>query len=490
MAERIGGGQYGGGLVISGGGSYSVASGSLLADAQALERVRDDVGRIAGELALIDASVSASALRRADAPLSALEAERQLDRAQAQLGEARARAATLAALLRVSAQGYGRAEHAAQQLTRQLAADLGYGIGFLAPYAIAMIAPALPAVLVALLAGALLVPGGPAAIPGALENWLKHNNRLLTNPLTVQLIRAGVMSIDDVIGGALGIRPEFVRMLGDGGLGVTGVDTSARLFATVGSAVGLLAESAVVARSTTTSRIARAPAGLAERIDRMPQRITDDDGEAHGSHIRIERYEMPAGADRYEVYITGTADFSPVSGAEAFDLTSDVTGVAGLPAGAMRAVRQAMDEAGITAESPVQFNGYSQGGLIAVSLAASGDYNTQGVFTAGAPTAQLEVPHGIAAVELEHTDDIVPALGGQRVDNTALVVEREAYAGRELPDGVAVPAHSRVLYRETAVLADRAASAQLQDAIGRLDGFASGSTSITSTDYIAARVPG
>jgi hypothetical protein len=135
----------------------------------------------------------------------------------------------------------------------------------------------------------------------------------------------------------------------------------------------------------------------------------------------------------------------------------------------------------------VQFTGFSQGGLIAAQLAASGDYNTAGLFTAGSPTGQIEVPPTVAVLELEHTDDIVPALGGVRTDYNAVLVEREAFAGRETPEGVAVPSHDRGEYRETAVLAERAGSEQVSGVVERLNGFTDGATSIVSTAYIAER---
>ena len=48
--------------------------------------------------------------------------------------------------------------------------------------------------------------------------------------------------------------------------------------------------------------------------------------------------------------------------------------------------------AGITAGSAVVFTGYSQGGLIAARLAASGDYHTTGLYTLGGPAGQVPVP--------------------------------------------------------------------------------------------------
>ena len=488
--SRDSAGSAGGGLVVSGGGSFAVASDALFADVQSLELVRSEMRGAAAALQRIDRRVNENLLRRADAPLSALDAERELDRGQQLVAAAGERAGAIAFVLRASAEGYGVADAAAQRAVQGLAASVGLSIGMLLPLFAAMMAPALPTALAGLLVAGVLVPGGPAAIRGAVGGWLVENNRLLTNPLTVALLRAGVMSVDDVIGGALGLPPAVVRALGDEGAGVVGIGASAGLFTLLGSRVGLLTETAVATRAAVQRDLSAPPSGLAGRIDRIPQRVHDEKGEPAGQHIRIERYGAPGRPDRFEVYITGTADFSPRSGADPFDLTSDVGTIAELPAGAVRAVEQAMAQEGITAESPVQFTGYSQGGLIAVTLAASGHYNTQGVLAVGSPTAHVEVGDDFPVIAIEHTDDIVPAMAGMRSGNDTVLVEREAFAGRETPPTVAVPSHDRGEYRRTAELADRAMSPPLVAAREALAGFTSGTTPISSTTYVAERVHG
>jgi len=481
-------------LTISGGGSVAVASDWLFADAGDLDQAHHELRGAALALAAIDRAVGARLLRGADAPVSALDAEREIDRARELVADCARRAAAIALVLRTAATGYGVADDAAARLAQQLAAGLGYSVGALLPLVAAFVAPALSPLLGGLLLAAILAPGAAAKAPGVLGDWLADNNRLLTNPVTVALVRAGVMSIDDVIGGALGVPSSVVAALGDEGAGLTGLGTSAGLFTAIGARFGLLAETAVATRARTQGDVSSAPQGIAQRIDRIPQRYTADDGTKQGAHVRVERYSVPGAPDSFAVFITGTADFSPRSGSEPFDLTSNVSsmvdlpGISDLPSGADRAVRQAMRDAGVTAASPVQFTGFSQGGLIAATLAASGDYNTRGVVAVGAPTAQLELGAEYPALLLEHTDDIVPALGGNRTDDTAVLVQREAFADRATPSGVAVPSHDRDEYRHTAELADAARSPRLVEAIDRLDDFGRGATSITSTTYVAERV--
>ena len=486
-----GGGVWGSGsggtLIVSGGGSVAVASDALFGDAQSLDVVHHDLRGAAAALGAADSIVGARMLRRADAPLSALDAEREIDRALDLVAATGHRAAAIAFVLRASAVGYGLANDAASRVAQQLAANLGYSVGMLLPLFASLVVPALPPVLAGLLVASIVAPNAVAALPGALGGWLAENSRLLTNPVTVALVRAGAMSVDDVIGGALGLPRGVVHALGDEGAGVAGLDTSAGAFTVVGAPLGLLAETAVATRAARRRDVDAAPRGIAARIDRIPQRVTAGDGSKRGEHIRIERYAAPGQPDSFAVYIAGTADFSPLAGSEPFDLTSDVTTVAGLPAGAVEAVRQAMRQEGVTADTPVQFAGFSQGGLIAATLAASGEYNTQGLVAVGAPTAQIGMHGDFPAVLLEHTDDIVPALGGNRTDDGPVLVQREAFADRALPHGVAVPSHDRGEYRRTAELADDARSPQLVDAIARLDELGRGATTITSTTYVAER---
>ena len=81
-------------------------------------------------------------------------------------------------------------------------------------------------------------------------------------------------------------------------------------------------------------------------------------------------------------------------------------------AGSYRAVVQAMREAGIRPGEPVIEVGHSQGGLIAAQVAASGEFNSVATVTFGAPSGEVPVPDGVDTVAVEHSDDIVPGMGG------------------------------------------------------------------------------
>jgi pimeloyl-ACP methyl ester carboxylesterase len=267
-------------------------------------------------------------------------------------------------------------------------------------------------------------------------------------------------------------------VLGDEGWGITGLDTSATLLTTIAARYGVTAESPVTVRSGAP-RAAAAPESIADRIDRVPE---------GDSQVRIDRYEFPGQPDRFEVYIGGTIDFSPTATDEPWDMTSNVRGVAGLPAGSIDAVRTAMTDAGVTPDTPVVFTGYSQGGLVAARLAASGDYTAAGLVTVGAPAGQVLLPEGMPAIVIEHTDDIVPATGGLQINRGAVVVERELFAGVDPPSDFAVPAHQLAEYRDTARLVDAAGDPRVVGAAAAIAAVTAGAAAGASVSYRAERV--
>jgi pimeloyl-ACP methyl ester carboxylesterase len=190
------------------------------------------------------------------------------------------------------------------------------------------------------------------------------------------------------------------------------------------------------------------------------------------------------------VFLGGTRAAGFLGGDEPWDMTSNLHAVAERSPGSRRAAEEAMRRSGMTAESEVVFTGYSQGGLLATQLAASGDWNAQGLVTFGAPVGGLDLPETFPAVQIEHTDDLVPAFGGDRTDLGPVVVRREAFAGRDVPPDVAVPAHRLAEYRSTAELLDEARSPTVERSAARLHAVGSGAERVEVTYYRADRVPG
>jgi len=467
------------GLTISGGGVVAVATDELIARSLALDRVASEAEGCVGQLAGIAAlGAGGGAFSSPDA----LSAGREVERAGALLAEVRSSSAGAAAALREAAHNYGRLERALENAGQQLSATLGYAAGWFLPGLALCVLPASVIAVGSLFAASVLDPGGARAARGALGDWLRQHRGVLSSPFTVALLRSAVSSADDVGAGLARVPPGLARLLGDEGLGLTGLETSAAVLAFVGSRFGVLAETPVTVRPTVRALGVPPPVGIAERVERIP----DPKGNAYGEQLVIERYTVEGGPDRFEVYLGGTVDFSPVASDEVWDLTSNVSGIAELPAGSYRAAREALVDAGVTPASPVVFTGYSQGGLIATALVASGDYASEGLVTVGAPAGQFTLPERLPVIAIEHTDDLVPAFGGHRVNHASVVVEREAFAGVPLPADRAVPAHDLAVYWRTAELADAAESDRLDRAVSAINWRDPISRSET-TSYLAER---
>ncbi len=174
-------------------------------------------------------------------------------------------------------------------------------------------------------------------------------------------------------------------------------------------------------------------------------------------------------------------------------MTSNVYGVAGLSAGSLRAVEDAMTDAGIGSDDEVQVIGFSQGGLIATLVAASPDWNVVQAATYGAPAGNIALPDGVAGIAVRNTDDFIPALAGPQLDHHLMQIEREAFAGdTPPPTGVAAPAHQRFSYEATADAIDDAQSQAITTQLTQLNGFGDGylenGGSITVSTYHAVRV--
>jgi pimeloyl-ACP methyl ester carboxylesterase len=216
--------------------------------------------------------------------------------------------------------------------------------------------------------------------------------------------------------------------------------------------------------------------GIGDRAERIPE---------EPEQIRIDRYSTPGAPDRFEVYIAGTAELAVSGDDEPWDMTSNLTAMAGGSAGSFRAVEEAMHLAGIEAGDPVTFTGYSQGGIIAAQLAASGQYAVDGIVSFGAPAGQVAVPHDIPYLAVEHTNDLVPALGGTFASSEPVVVRRQLFDGPPPLGEYVLPAHRLTHYVETADLVDVSDDPRIEAALRRFEHAPA--TSVTSTVYLATR---
>ena len=502
-------------LVIGGSGSFAVGTDELFACAEQLRELRREMSALGSDLGSIDSLVSKWQLRSAAVPASAFEAEAEIHRARVVIAEVELQSRAMDSAIEAAAAGYGFAEHFVGRMIHEFTGQFG---AMLARFSPMLLLATLAGTAVLGVAGGILIekangvgqgpnrfgpnqrgpnqrgPDQPSRSPLGSSPfstshtgrpgeshptpWFREHNEIVTNPLTVGLVRLASQASGDVVAGALGVPPQLTSLLGGAGvmIGSTAVMRA-------GSTIGLFKETPVRLVDSHTQAVSSSPSGFAERLSRVPDTETTD-----GAQVVIEKYSTPGDVDRFEVYIAGTVTFSPSADSEPWDMTSNMANAAGFGGGSYASVAAAMKLAGIDSSSPVQFTGYSQGGGTAARLAASGDYNTQGLATFGGPTGQVQIPEGFPTVIVEHTDDIVPALGGEQVNNHAVLVERAVFAGKEVPTDLAVPAHHYEYYEETARLMDKAQSDQITTAGSRLDSFGSGATSLTSTAYQYERV--
>lgn len=366
------------------------------------------------------------------------------------------------------AEDYTRVEAAIERAQRDLAALIAAIVGpALVGYLSRMIllCPGL------LIAGALLgwaaIPDGPDGKLGTVRDFMIAHPELITSPEFVRFVSLAATSIDDAVLGGSGVPSWLVALpgldLSPGG----GVVAGALTVAALGAMFGMFRETPVAVDRVSTQRLDAAPAGVRERLDRIPE----------VNQVRIEKYEADGVPPRYTVYVGPTETFSPFADDEPWDSTSNVYGVAGLSAGSFRAVELAMAEAGICPGDEVLITGFSQGGLVATLVAASGDWNVVGLETHGAPAGNIPLPAGISGMAIRNTDDLVPALAGPQLEHDLLQVERRAFReGVEIPTAEAAPAHQRSGYESTATAIDGAESSAVREQIRALDTFA--------TDYL------
>ncbi|MGO4104034.1 hypothetical protein AB4Y63_08775 [Leifsonia sp. YAF41] len=486
-------------LIVSGGGSTLVGTDTLLAQETTMRMLHSAALNWQARLTRIRGLTvaPAPAWSPRDPGVDVLSATIAIDVVEAE-------SQRLADALNAAAEGYARAERQAEHAALLTGSTLGWMIGRFPQLAALVALSAMPAlttgVVIWLLRQAVTAPGRPTPATDS-SGGFDVDPRLLTSPLAAALVRATVSSLDDVAAGAIGLPLPVARAIGEDGIGLLGVTTSAAGVLAVARPHGLLRETPVTVLPGGPGGSSRAPrqglpvsggraghpvpgrtpdvvrasppAGLAELAARIPDLSTE------GGQVRVERYGGD-GSAAWVVYIGGTVDWSPVAAAEPWDLTSNLAAVAEEESGSYRAVVQAMREAGIRPGEPVIEVGHSQGGLIAAQVAASGEFTSVATVTFGAPSGSVPVPAGVDTVAVEHTDDIVPGMGGTSDAATGrLLVRREVFASDPLPDGVLLPAHSMSTYQETARLIDsspeprlHAFREQLVQVVGTTDGRA------------------
>lgn len=451
--------------------SIRVGSPTMI-DTDEISTLADELARFSLECGL--ASAEASAARVMTAPPNPSSrwstAGPRIDRAADQLAAASDQAAAVSRALGASASLYLETESTVSGLFNLASSATGAVGGALFGHML------LPLVGATLIAGPGLValavtPGGRQAfsrvksVLGAnVTGWLGAHPEVARSPLAMILVRGVVSGSDDTIKSALGMPPALSPLINDPMLSVPG--------AAVGlGALGVRAfsESAVSVSPGARSAVS-APTSIADLARRIPN------SGAGSPQIRIEEY-----GNSWVVYVGGTVDMGVGGDDEAFDMESNLALMADADGGGYRAVEQAMSDAGIDPDDAVTIVGHSQGGLIAERVTQSGDYNVQTLVTFGAPSTGADLPDGVNAYAVEHSGDVVPALGGFTDGGERVVVTGDAPPGGD--DWMAP--HSMSGYEQTATQMDSSFDPRFGPLHSALDDIDGGGA---RTDYRAERI--
>lgn len=446
-------------LAVMRGVTTAVAPLELEAAAIMLGRLAAEAAEMAMEIEAIDRIVGLGTLVTHQAPYQATRAEYDIEQAVVVLAEIQAIATALKWSLQTAADGYEIAERMIELIFRSGSSDASWMGGLLARFS----------PLAAIAAGGLVAAGSDPQIRG--------------NPWFVSLVRESTMNLDDAAMGFLGVPRHLAHLVGDEGLGLVGLGTVASVLGGAGIALGLVRDTPVRIANQTTTVTAAPPAGFEERLERVPH-PTDD----NPAQVVVERYEIPGKPDVFVAYSSGTVDFNPLIADEPFDSGSNILNVTDAPSASAEAIGQALTAAGADSDSPVHLVGYSQGGASSARVAGSGEFDVQSILTFGSPTGQIPIPVEIPAVIVEHTDDLVPALGGRQENTEAMLVTRRVFEEGQVPPDEPVPAHIRSNYGETARLMDAEPNPRLAEVLEDFRRTTADATSITTTRFEFARV--
>lgn len=223
------------------------------------------------------------------------------------------------------------------------------------------------------------------------------------------------------------------------------------------------------------------PTSLAEAFRRFP--ATD------GAQLKVEKYTMPDGTNRFMLYAKGTQFEWPWEHDEPMDMGSNWELYTGGDASSYQATVEALGLAGAEPGDRVDVFAHSQAAMNAAYLSTQSEFDVKLQVTAGSPV-HPSLNDDQLLIELRHTDDMVSALaGGGAPGGTgspdSFVASRVADPAVQ-PSDLALKPHWLDTYIETAELVDASGDVRLGALENNwrelLDAVA-----IESTEYVATR---
>lgn len=181
--------------------------------------------------------------------------------------------------------------------------------------------------------------------------------------------------------------------------------------------------------------------------------------EAYGQAVKVTRVGEGE-TRRWLVSLPGTDHSGFESEPNTADLESNLREELNMPSamrlGTIATIRSAMSADGLTAEEMVNERvlicGHSQGGMVAVGLAATDPhrvgFTVDAVITLGSPTRRLRLRPDVNMVAFEHDQDIIPSMDAtpRRELDQRVVIHRSLNRPRKAP---LFYAHSSSTYTET-----------------------------------------
>ena len=216
--------------------------------------------------------------------------------------------------------------------------------------------------------------------------------------------------------------------------------------------------------------------------------------EAHAPGV-IEVLSIDGG-DRttYVVTLPGTQGFNAVAGPNPFDTAGNGESRAERSRFVAAAVGDALRMAEAGAGDTIILAGYSQGGdhaaNIAATLASESDYHVGFLLTAGSATGQTDLPAGLPALHLEHSQDWVPGADGIPNPDTRnrVTMTLTAPVSRDGSSGLG-PGHHLKVYLDGAAAADASRDPSLKGVLDPLEAVAGPGTVATRSLYRLTRAP-
>lgn len=218
------------------------------------------------------------------------------------------------------------------------------------------------------------------------------------------------------------------------------------------------------------------PTGIAEAFRRFPTES--------GAQLKVERYTMSDGTNRFVLYAKGTQLAWP-GGSRPLDMKSNVELYIGQESASYAATVEALRAAGAQPGDEVHVYAHSQAAINSAYLATQSDFDVKVQVTAGSPVHPT-MGEDQLLIELRHTDDVVSALaGGGAPGGTgspdSLVVSRDGS-----PIDLAFPSHVMESYTETAEMLDASGDVRLEAWLDKAREL-NEAVSIESTEYVARR---